>query len=44
MILYILAVSPPTEAAWKGVYRSLRPVVLVDDDAYARLVRKLIGV
>ncbi len=38
MILYILAVSPRTEAAWKGVYRSLRPVVLVDDDAYARLM------
>ena len=38
IIVYIFAVSPPTEAAWKRVYRSLRPVVLVGDDAYAQLI------
>jgi len=38
MILYIVVVAPPAERAWARVYRALRPVVLVADDAYAELL------
>jgi len=38
MILYIVVVAPPAERALARVYRALRPVVLVADDAYAELL------
>jgi hypothetical protein len=38
MIVYVVVVSPWVERAWQRVYSSLRPVVIVADDAYVRLL------
>jgi hypothetical protein len=40
VIVYILAVSPAMARMETGVLKSFRPVVLVDDDRYNRLIRE----